>query len=221
MPGFFMVLIGPGRFGLIWNTMQSNESSIRIRNLVISLATVVALALLASTYAEPVLRISMIPDEPPFVVKRKIKPLTEYLEQKIGMKVEFRPMRDSDALVDSLLARELDLVWIDGSHLVQARSRSNDGIMPIVQRAEDGLSIPESEIAPPHSTYSWAVRSGLDSDLREKLTDTFLTMHTDRGKGSEILGLQHASRFIPISAEYYSAIEAAEHRAGQTPRQPP
>ena len=172
--------------------MQTDlENRIRLRNLAISLLTCVALVILASFYSEPVLRLSVMPDEPPFVVKRKIKPLTDYLEQKLGMKVEFRPMRSDDALVESLVVKELDLVWIDGDHLIQARLRSRDGVMPIVERAGD---------VAPDRAWRWAVRAGLDTDLREKLTDAFLTMNKDATKGSEFLQSQHASRYIPAAA---------------------
>jgi len=117
--------------------MQLIESSNRIRNLVISLAVFVALALYASTYSVPVLRVSLMPDEPPPLMRRKLKPLTDYLETKIGMKIEFRPMRDGDALVDALLGKKLDMVWIDGFSFIQAKTRSNDQVIPLVQRAED------------------------------------------------------------------------------------
>jgi len=117
--------------------MQLVESSNRIRNLAISLAVVVALALYASTYSVPVLRVSLMPDEPPPVMRRKLKPLTDYLEKKIGMKIEFRPMRDGDNLVDALLGKKLDMVWLDGFYFIRARARSNDQVIPLVQRAED------------------------------------------------------------------------------------
>lgn len=117
--------------------MQHNESSNRIRNLVISLAIFVALVLYASTYAEPVLRVSFLPDESPSFMRRKSKPLLDYLEKKIGMKIEFRPMRDGDALVEALISKKLDMVWLDGFNFIQAKTRSNDQVIPLVQRAED------------------------------------------------------------------------------------
>lgn len=117
--------------------MQRNESSNRIRNLVISLAIFAALVIYASTYAEPVLRVSFLPDESPSFMRRKFKPLTDYLEKKIGMKIEFRPMRDGDALVEALISKKLDMVWLDGFNFIRAKARSNDQVIPLVQRAED------------------------------------------------------------------------------------
>ena len=117
--------------------MQRNEFSIRIRNLVISLAIFVALAFYVSTFAEPVLRVSLMSDESPPVLRRKLKPLTDYLEKKIGMKIEFRPMPDGDTLVEALISKKLDMVWLDGFHFIRAKARSNDQVIPLVQRAED------------------------------------------------------------------------------------
>jgi ABC-type phosphate/phosphonate transport system substrate-binding protein len=190
--------------------MQNKKSLFSLSNLVISLAVVAVLLVIVTLYAEPVLRISTSADELPFVANRKMNLLADYLQQKIGMKVEYRPMRNGDALVESLLFKELDLVWIDGPHLARARSSSND-VMPIVQRAEDQRALAGM---PPDRAYSWAVRAGLDRGLRQKLTDAFLTMHMDSGKGMEILGYQHTSRFVPARADDGNIDETGTERAG-------
>jgi phosphonate transport system substrate-binding protein len=117
--------------------MQAEEFSIRIKYLVISLAVVAALIFYASTFTEPVLRVSYLPDESPSLMRRKFKPLTDYLEKEIEMKIEFRPVANGDALVEALLSNKLDMVWIDGFNFIQARARSNDQVIPLVQRAED------------------------------------------------------------------------------------
>ncbi len=117
--------------------MHRSDFSIRIRNLVISLAIFAALTLYVSRFAEPVLRVSVMSDESPSVLQRKLKPLTDYLEKKTGVKMEFRPMPDGDTLVGALISNKLDLVWLDGFHFVQAKTRSNDQVIPLVQRAED------------------------------------------------------------------------------------
>jgi ABC-type phosphate/phosphonate transport system substrate-binding protein len=178
--------------------MQHNESLIRLRNLVISLAVFVALALYASGYAEPVLRVSVMPDESPPVLRRKLKPLTDYLEKKIGMKMEFRPMLDGDALVRALVDHKLDLVWIDGVHLARAETRSNGQVVPLVQRAED-------ENTPGHDDHTWAVRMDMDAELRQRLTHAFLSLGRNNGPDREILDLQRAGRFIPAEPPVRSA----------------
>jgi phosphonate transport system substrate-binding protein len=87
--------------------------------------------------AQQVLRVSAIPDESPTELQRKFKPLGDYLAEKIGMKVEFIPVTDYAASVEALVNNKLDMVWFGGFTFVQAKIRSNDGVIPLVQRAED------------------------------------------------------------------------------------
>jgi phosphonate transport system substrate-binding protein len=87
--------------------------------------------------AQQVLRVSAIPDEAPTELQRKFKPLGNYLEQKLGMKVEFVPVTDYAASVEGLINNKLDMVWFGGFTFVQAKVRSNGKVVPIVQREED------------------------------------------------------------------------------------
>ncbi len=83
-----------------------------------------------------VLKVSAIPDEAPTELIRKFQPLGKYLEEKIGMKVDFVPVTDYAAVVEGLAAKKLDMAWLGGFTFVQARLRTGNAI-PIVQRAED------------------------------------------------------------------------------------
>lgn len=65
--------------------------------------------------AADVLRVSAIPDEAPTELLRKFKPLGEYLEQQLGMKVQFVPVADYPAVVESLASDRLDLAWLGAS----------------------------------------------------------------------------------------------------------
>jgi ABC-type phosphate/phosphonate transport system substrate-binding protein len=206
--------------------MQRHVSSIRIRNLIISLAVFVVLVFYASTYSVPVLRVSVMPYESPPVLRRKLKPLTDYLEKKIGMKIEFRPMRDGDTLVDALLSKKLDMVLLDDVYFIQAKTRSNDQVIPLVRHvADDPLVQREADdktqsgfiTTPGYHDYSWTVHADMDVNLRIQLTDAFLALDRHNGPDKEILDIQHASKFIPAKAENYSVIEEAARRAGQTP----
>jgi len=96
-------------------------------------------ALLAAgiSSAQNVLRVSAIPDEAPTELQRKFKPLGAYLEQKLGMKVEFVPVTDYAASVEGLINNKLDMVWFGGFTFVQAKVRSNGKVIPLVQREED------------------------------------------------------------------------------------
>ena len=84
-----------------------------------------------------VLRVSAIPDEAPTELQRKFKPLGDYLQQETGMEVQFIPVTDYAAVVEGLATNKIDLAWLGGFTFVQARIRSNGGVVPIVQRAED------------------------------------------------------------------------------------
>jgi phosphonate transport system substrate-binding protein len=96
-----------------------------------------ALLLSGVGHAQQVLRVSAIPDEAPTELQRKFKPLGSYLEQKLGMKVEFTPVTDYAASVEGLVNNKLDLVWFGGFTFVQAKVRSNGKVIPIAQREED------------------------------------------------------------------------------------
>jgi phosphonate transport system substrate-binding protein len=87
--------------------------------------------------SDRVFRVSAIPDEAPTELQRKFKPLGEYLEKKIGMKVEFTPVTDYAASVEALINKKVDMVWFGGFTFVQANERSKGQITPLVQRAED------------------------------------------------------------------------------------
>lgn len=188
--------------------MQDKDTSIRIRNLIISLAVFAALLVYAATYAETVLRVSLMPDESPSLLRRKSKPLLDYLEQKIGMKVEFRPMRDGDALIEALLVNKLDMVWIDGPGLDQARTLSDGRVVALVRCAVDEKASAVSDTMPSHADYTWAVRSDMDARLRQKLTDAFLALDRRMGEDREILDLQRVERFTPARPNSH-AIEAS------------
>jgi phosphonate transport system substrate-binding protein len=109
----------------------------------ISFKSVVAVGMmLAASWShaqssDHVFRVSAIPDEAPTELQRKFKPLGDYLEKKIGMKVEFTPVTDYAASVEALINKKVDMVWFGGFTFVQANDRSKGAITPLVQRAED------------------------------------------------------------------------------------
>jgi phosphonate transport system substrate-binding protein len=91
----------------------------------------------ALAHAQAVFRITAIPDESPTELARKAAPLVKYLEAKLGMKVEFTPVTDYAAAVETLVARKVDLAWFGGFTFVQASVRSGGKVVPLVQREED------------------------------------------------------------------------------------
>jgi len=100
--------------------------------------SVVGLAFIAPVAAQQhVLKVSAIPDESPTELQRKFAPLGKYLEKKTGMKVEFVPVSDYAAVVESLATGKIDMAWLGGFTYVQSKIRTNGATVPIVQRQED------------------------------------------------------------------------------------
>jgi phosphonate transport system substrate-binding protein len=104
-----------------------------------TLALAAGLALSVSSafaQAAEVLKVSAIPDEAPTELLRKFKPLGAYLEQQLGMPVEFVPVADYAAVVEAIAAERIDMAWLGGFTFVQTRLKTGNAV-PLVQRAED------------------------------------------------------------------------------------
>ena len=95
------------------------------------------LSLASAALAQQVLRVTAIPDESPTELARKAAPLVKYLESKLGMKVEFTPVTDYAAAVETMVNKKVDLAWFGGFTFVQAHVRSGGKMTPLVQREED------------------------------------------------------------------------------------
>lgn len=116
--------------------MKSTTAFARLaRGAVALLLSAVALSSVAE--AADVLRVSAIPDESPTELQRKFAPLGAYLSKETGMDVQFVPVSDYAAVVEALAAKKVDLAWLGGFTYVQARRRTQGGVIPLVQRAED------------------------------------------------------------------------------------
>ncbi|MDO9148726.1 MAG: putative selenate ABC transporter substrate-binding protein [Hydrogenophaga sp.] len=87
--------------------------------------------------AQSVFRVTTIPEEAATEQVRKFTPLANYLEKALGMKVEFTPVSDYPAAVETLVNKKVDLVWFGGFTFVQANLRSGGKIVPLAQREED------------------------------------------------------------------------------------
>ena len=120
--------------------MHRPFSFLKMKSILRMTSAIAAFAFAANVQAQQaqqVLRVSAIPDEAPTELQRKFKPLGNYLEQKLGMKVDFVPVTDYAASVEGLINNKLDMVWFGGFTFVQAKIRSNGKVIPIVQREED------------------------------------------------------------------------------------
>jgi len=87
--------------------------------------------------AQNVFRVTTIPEEAATEQVRKFTPLANYLEKALGMKVEFTPVSDYPAAVETLVNKKVDLVWFGGFTFVQANLRSGGKVVPLAQREED------------------------------------------------------------------------------------
>ena len=94
-------------------------------------------ALAGAAHAQAVFKVTAIPDESPTELARKAVPLVKYLEQQLGMKVEFTPVSDYAAAVEALVNKQVDMAWYGGFTFVQANIRSGGKVIPLVQREED------------------------------------------------------------------------------------
>ena len=108
-----------------------------VRRSLLGAALLCAAGLGQAQTAPQVLRVTAIPDESPTELARKAAPLVKYLESRLGMKVEFTPVSDYAAAVETLVNKKVDLAWFGGFTFVQAKVRSGGKVIPLVQRAED------------------------------------------------------------------------------------
>ena len=108
-----------------------------LKTLAAATALTAITALAGVAHAQAVFKMTAIPDESPTELARKAVPLVKYLEQQLGMKVEFTPVSDYAAAVEALVNKQVDMAWYGGFTFVQANIRSGGKVIPLVQREED------------------------------------------------------------------------------------
>ena len=87
------------------------------------------------TAVEP-LTVSAIPDQDPQELQRLYEQVAQYLQQRLGVPVEYVPVTDYNASVSLFRSGDLDLVWFGGLTGVQARLQT-PGAEVIAQRDID------------------------------------------------------------------------------------
>lgn len=90
----------------------------------------------AASRAEEPLVISALPDQDPHLLQRLYRSVSGYLEDKLGVPVEYQPVTDYTASVSLFKVGDLDLVWFGGLTGVQARLQV-PGAQALVQRDID------------------------------------------------------------------------------------
>ncbi|WP_353131609.1 putative selenate ABC transporter substrate-binding protein [Limnohabitans sp.] len=115
------------------------SSSRQSKNLFLSFVYfgVMAFSFMTHAQSQTTLRVTTIPEEAATEQVRKFTPLATYLESQLGMKVQFTPVTDYPAAVESLVNKKVDLVWFGGFTYVQAKLRSGGKVVPLAQREED------------------------------------------------------------------------------------
>jgi phosphonate transport system substrate-binding protein len=81
------------------------------------------------------LRVSMIPTTDPSKSLREMQPLTDYLAQRTGRKVEITIPTNYAAVVEALVNDQVDVAHLGGFTYVQASKRA--GVVPLAQRERD------------------------------------------------------------------------------------
>ena len=112
--------------------------SFSIRRFVrIAFAALTVAVAAGAAHAQQVFRVTSIPEEAASEQLRKFGPLVKYLSRELGTKVEFVPVTDYPAAVEALVNKQVEMVWFGGFTFVQAKIRSGDKVIPLVQREED------------------------------------------------------------------------------------
>lgn len=83
-----------------------------------------------------VLRFSAIPNQDTTMLKAKFDPLADYLEEKVGVPVEYVPSTNYEGSVEMFVNGDIHLAWFGGLTGVQAREKA-PGAKAIVQGDTD------------------------------------------------------------------------------------
>lgn len=103
--------------------------------LVLSVLLVACAPAAAEQEVEPFV-IGAIPDQDPDLLQRRFGLLSEYLNEELGVPVEYIPVTDYAASVTAFRVGDLDMVWFGGLTGVQARLQVDDA-QAILQRDGD------------------------------------------------------------------------------------
>lgn len=103
--------------------------------LVLSIILVACAPAAAEQEVEPFV-IGAIPDQDPDLLQRRFGLLSEYLNEELGVPVEYIPVTDYAASVTAFRVGDLDMVWFGGLTGVQARLQVDDA-QAILQRDGD------------------------------------------------------------------------------------
>jgi phosphonate transport system substrate-binding protein len=162
-----------------------------MKKIVLSFTLLLAFALnacAASSGDQAALVIGAIPDQDPELLQRRFGLLSDYLQETLGIPVEYQPVTDYTASVTAFRVGDLDLVWFGGLTGVQARIQV-DGAQALLQRTQD------SEF---HSVFIANSGSGLEplqsvEDLAQLIGLTF-TFGSDSSTSGRLMPQYYLSQ---------------------------
>ncbi|MGR3465461.1 putative selenate ABC transporter substrate-binding protein [Limimaricola sp.] len=108
----------------------------RISHSALALGLLIAAALPASAQDAPTLYFSAIPDDDETKLEERFDKVADYLEETLGVPVDYVPVKDYAASVTAFRNDQIQLAWFGGLSGVQAR-RMVPGSRAIAQGAED------------------------------------------------------------------------------------
>ena len=120
----------------VWSAVCTRAGVLRTVFLGVA-AILLSFGALSAALAQPMFKVTAIPDESPTELARKADPLIKYLEKVLGVKVQYIPVSDYAASVEALVNQQVDMAWFGGFTFVQANIRSGGKVIPLVQREED------------------------------------------------------------------------------------
>ncbi len=145
--------------------------------------TLLGVVLLAScgggNKVEKILRYTAIPDQNTTELQQKFNPLTDYLSEALGVKVEYVPSRDYQASVEMFRAGDVQLAWLGGLTGVQARAA-----------VPGALAIAQGQVDPHYYSYFIAHQdSGLEpgDSFPEAMADFAFTFGSESSTSGRLM----------------------------------
>ena len=137
-----------------WQTKENNRGNMNKRTgLFLTLFTILILATACGGDDGPVLRVGGIPDQDASRLARRYDQFSDYLSNRLGVKVEYVPATDYAAVVTAFVRGDVQLAFFGGFTGYQARL-SDPGSEAIAQREQDAKFTSDFIVGPSASAQS-------------------------------------------------------------------
>ena len=160
-------------------SMLTHTFSKLVLSLLLSCFLVVSLACSTASEPAPTLKIGGIPDQDTARLARRYTVFSDYMQQQLGVPVEYVPSANYAAVVTAFSQGELQLAFFGGLTGVQARLQ-NPGAMAIVQRESDAKF---------HSKFISRAELDLTSldDLREQASELSISFGSENSTSGHLM----------------------------------